>query len=125
MINSIFTDLVNIRRRTSYTSASRDSFNNPIYGDPTTWPIVYTNISVRLAWSGKQMKVSNSGELIFPQGTIYIPKNITLLPEDRIITVTNPANMTGIEYVLTAIYPSYLLNTIIDHFEGNLSLPIS
>ena len=124
MIAGIFSDVINVRRRQLYTTASRDAFNNPYFGDPTTWPLVYSSIKVRLAWSGKQMKVSNTGELIYPTGIIYVPSSILLQPQDRIITITNPANMTGIEYVLEAIYPSYLLHNKKDHFEGSLHLPI-
>lgn len=124
MINGIFSDTVNASRRVSSTSASRDQFNNPIYGDPTTWPLIYTNIKVRLAWSGKQIRYSNTGELIYPSGTMYYSKFLTLKPEDRIITVVSPGIPTGIEYIIEAVYPSYILHGVVDHYEANVRLPI-
>jgi len=124
MINAIFTDIVNVKRRISSTTASRDTFNNPVYGDPTTWPIVLAGIRVRLAWSGKQMKVSNTGELIYPAGTLYYPKTFTLMPEDRIVTLNSAGEPNGIEYVVEAIYPAYIMHGVVDHYEGSVHLPI-
>ena len=122
MIAAILTDQVNITRRTS--APSYDSLNNPIYGSPDTWPLVYQNIKIRLAWQGKSMTIKNTGELIYPSATIYLPKNISLLPEDRIITVICPGVATGIEYVLEAFWPAYILHGVVDHNEGSLHLPI-
>ena len=124
MINAIFKDIVNIKRRPATTTASRDSFNNPVYGDPTTWPVVLAGIPIRLAWSGKQMKVSSTGELIYPSGTLYYSRNYILMPEDRIVTVQTPGVPIGIEYVIEAIYPSYILHGVVDHYEGAVHLPI-
>lgn len=124
MIPAIFTDVVNIKRRASTSTASRDTFNNFVYGDPTTWPVVYAGINVRLAWSGKQMKVSNTGELIYPTGTLYFPKIYILLPEDRIVNLSSPGIVSGIEYVIEAVYPAYLMHGVVDHYEGSVHLPI-
>ncbi len=123
MITAFYQDTVNILRRDE--NASLDDLNNPNYGDPTTWPVVYKNIKVRLAWSGKRIQISSTGELIYPSGTLYYSKNYTLKPMDRILTVSTPGIPAGIEYVIEAIYPSFILNGVVDHMEGNVHLPIS
>ena len=123
MLQGLFSDIVNVRRRPS--NPTRDVLNNPNYGDPTTWPYAYQNIHVRLAWSGKSMKISSTGELIFQQGTLYFSKDLDLRPEDRIITVASDGVTKGIEYMITTTYPSYYMNGKVDHFEGNVVLPIA
>jgi len=125
MIPAILKDLVNILRRIDPTTASRDVLNNPVYNDPTTWPVVYRNIYVRIAWSGKAMKISSTGELIYPTGIMYYPKNLTLQPMDRIVTVSTPGIPTGIEYTIEAVYPSFILHGVVDHYEASLHLPIA
>lgn len=122
MINSICTDTVNVLRRA--TNPSVDVLNNPSYGDPTDWPVVYQNIKIRLAFSGKQIKISSTGELVYPTATAYIPKNYTFKPMDRIVTVKSPGIQPGIEYVVEAVYPAYILNGVVDHYEANIHLPV-
>jgi hypothetical protein len=124
MFQSIYTDLVNVRRRISPTAASRDSLNNPYFGDPVSFPIVYTGIKVRILFSGKTMVFAATGELIYPSGVLYYPPNYTLLPEDRIITVNVPGYANGVEYILTSAVPAFIFSGKVDHMEGQLSLPI-
>jgi hypothetical protein len=70
------------------------------------------------------MQIKNTGELIYPTGQMYYPKTITLQPMDRVI-ITNSAGVTkGIEYVIEAVYPSYIMSGIVDHYEANFHLPI-
>ena len=124
MISAILTDTVNITRRTDWTIASRDVLNNPSYGDPITWNIVYSNIKVRLAWSGKAMEIKSTGELIYPAGTMYIPKNYTVQPMDRVVTVSTPGYQSGIEYVIESVIPAFYANGLVDHYEAHLHLPL-
>lgn len=124
MTPNFFTDVVNVRRRGASTVASRDQLNNPVYGDPVSFPIVYTGIKVRLLWSGKTMVFATTGELIRPSGTLYYPTNIILLPEDRIVTVSVPGYANGVEYILTSTVPAFIFSGRVDHMEGQLSLPI-
>jgi hypothetical protein len=124
MTPNFFTDVVNVRRRVASTAASRDALNNPVYGDPVSFPIVFTGIKVRLLWSGKTMVFATTGELIRPSGTLYYPTNIILLPEDRIVTVSVPGYANGVEYILTSTVPAFIFSGRVDHMEGQLSLPI-
>ena len=124
MFSAIFTDLVNIRRRIAYTAASRDQLNNPVYGDPVSFSIVYIGIKVRILWSGKSMIFPATGEIIRPQGIMYYPTSITLLPEDRVVTLNTPGYPAGIEYVVTSFVPGYIFNGKVDHYEAQLALPI-
>jgi len=122
MIPAILSDTVDVLRRAD--SPAVDVLNNPNYGDPSSWNSVYTGIKVRLAWSGKGMQIKNTGELIYPTGVGYIPKQYTIKPMDRIITKKTPGNTIGIEYVVEAVYPSYILHGVVDHYEINLHLPL-
>ena len=123
MINSIiFQDTVNVLRRDS--SASVDALNNPNYGAPTSWPAVYTGIKIRIAYSGKQIQIKSTGELVYPTASIYYSTAYTLKPMDRIITVSSPGNISGIEYVIESIYPAMLMSNVVSHMEGNIHLPI-
>ena len=122
MLANIFADTVNVLRRTSTPSV--DVLNNPNYGDPTTWNKVYSNIKVRLAYSGKMMTIKNTGEMIYPQGTGYAAKNIALQPMDRIVIVNSPGVPKGIEYFVEAVYPSYIMNGVVDHVEFAFHLPV-
>ena len=124
MIQSIYTDKVNILRRESYLIASRDSINNPVYGTPTSWNVVYSNIYIKIGYSGKQMKVSTTGELIYPSCTGYYSTQYILQPEDRIIIVDSVGIPPGIEYVVESVYPSYLMFGILDHYQFEAHLPI-
>ena len=124
MFAAIFTDIVNIRRRVSSTVASRDVLNNPVYGDPTGWNLVYTGIRARLLWSGKDMIFASTGEIIKPSGVMYYSPNFTIMPQDRIITVSTPGYPSQIEYVVTSVVPGYLFNGKVSHYEAQLSLPI-
>jgi hypothetical protein len=125
MLSNLFHDTVNILRRIDTSSASRDAFNNPVYGDPTTWNIVYTNLKLRLAFSGKGMKISSTGEILKPQGQGYCSKYINIRPEDRIIIVSSPGVAVGTEYVVESVWSSYLMNNVVDHFEFSFNLPIA
>jgi hypothetical protein len=124
MFAAIFTDVVNVRRRTTSTAASRDALNNPVYGDPTVFPIVYTGIKVRILFSGKSMIFPATGEIIRPQGIMYYPTNLTILPQDRVVTVSTPGYPANIEYVVTSFVPGFLFNGKVSHFEAQLALPI-
>ena len=122
MIASIFSDVVSIRRRSS--NPSLDVLNNPVYGEESTWPYAYQNIRCRLAYSGKQMKISSTGELIFPQGQGYVSKDIILKPMDRIFIVKSAGISSNIEYVCEAVWPAYLMSNVLDHYEFSFALPI-
>ena len=124
MLPAIFHDVVGIKRRIATTSASRDILGNPVYGDPSTWTFVYNNVNVRLAWSGKQLQISSTGELVYPTGTLYLPTSIVVQPEDRLVTVTGYGVPVGIEYIIESVVPSYYGNTLIDHYEAQVHLPI-
>ncbi len=117
MIPAIYNTTVDVRRRIDVTVASRDVLNNPIYGDPVVWGIIYSAMPARLAFSSKDMQFVSTGERITPSGIMYYQAAFTLYPQDRIIT-TN-----GIEYVVGDITTGYLNNTIIDHFSCKLLLP--
>ena len=117
MLNAIFNVTVSIKRRVSYSSASRDSLNNPIYGAPTlTWSTVYSAMPARLAFSSKGIEFAPTGERVSPEGVVYYPPEYSLLPEDRVLT-------NGIEYVVVSIVPGFRDNQILDHYEAILKLP--
>src|SRR5271169_2009196 len=101
MLPLILTELVNVLRRQNTQSASKDQFNNPSYGAPTTWASAYTGINVRVSLSGKKIKWAGTGELIYPEGIFYIPTQYTIKPQDRIVIVTSQQGLTtGVEYIV-------------------------
>jgi len=115
--NSILNSLVTIKRR---TSTGRDALNNPTYGQPTSgsgWATAYSNMPVRLAFSGKDTRFAPEGERILPAGVMYYNKNYTLQPEDRVLTAD------GIEYNVIGITVGYIASNVIDHYEAVLQLP--
>jgi hypothetical protein len=124
MLQTVFHDRVNILRRTDSDSASRDAFNNPVYGSPESWDPVYEDISLRLSFSGKDLKVSSTGELIKPQGTGYCNRDVILSSMDRIIIVSSPGAPAGTEYVINSVWASYRMNGVVDHYEFSYTLPI-
>lgn len=118
MIQGIFNEPVTIKRRGSYTTASRDSINDPIYGAPTaSWTTVYTGMMARLAFVDNKLRFAQTGERLEPAGTMYFDKSYLVLPEDRVITSGN------VEYVVVGVVAGYVLNTVIDHWEAILALP--
>jgi hypothetical protein len=125
MMNVLYTDIVNVLRRNN-TTASRDSLNNPAYGNPVNWNPVYMGIKVRILWSNKELIFEATGEIVRHSGLIYVPPQYSLLPEDRILTVNTPGNLNGVEYVLHAITPAFMpIAGKVDHYEGNLEIPIT
>ena len=133
MIAGIFTDQIDVRRRAQWDSSSlsRDSLNNPVYGEVNTdYQLVYENINVRMQFSGKSMVFVATGELIKPSGILYYPPDIVLLPQDRIITKSAPGYPSatypsGIEYVVESFVPAFLINGVVDHYEATINLPIA
>ena len=118
MLQSIFNLKVTVKRRLGIDVASRDSFNNPIYGAPTaTWITAYTNMPARLAFNAKPLQFAPIAERPTPNGVIYIPKEYTIYHEDRILTPD------GIEYVVTSVAAGYINNTVLDHYELEVALP--
>jgi hypothetical protein len=117
MIPAIYNTTVDVRRRIDVTSASRDILNNPIYGDPAAWGIVYTAMPARLAFSSKDLQFASTGERITPSGIMYYQVTFTLFPQDRVIT------QQGVEYVVADITTGYLNNVILDHYTCKLLLP--
>jgi len=124
MIPTAFTDVVHVTRRADSLTASRDALNNPAYGSPETWSYVYTNIKVRIAFSGKGIGFNEKGELVKPSGTLYFDKDLDIRHMDRIITVNCPGYAEGIEYVVTEVVPSFYGHGILSHKEGHVDLPI-
>ena len=122
MIFGTYTDVINVLRRNDISVASRDVLNNPTYGIPTSWPIVYSNINVRLQFSGKELIFAPTGELVLPEGILYIDKQYTLQPMDHIVTITTPGYPTGIEYVVLSIVPAFYGNSLVDHYECRFQL---
>lgn len=118
MLPAVFNSKVQVKRRLGIAVASRDSFNNPIYGAPTTtWNTIYTNMPARLAFSAKPLQFAPTAERITPNGIIYIPANYQIYHEDRIIT------SDGVEYVVVSVVSGYLNNNVLDHFELKVELP--
>lgn len=118
MINAIYNIKVTVKRRLGIAVASRDSMNNPIYGEPTaTWDTIYTNMPARLSFRAKPLQFAPIAERVTPNGVIYIPSNYTIYHEDRIITPDL------VEYVVTSVAVGYINNQIIDHFELEVELP--
>jgi hypothetical protein len=121
MLNYLLNSLVTVQRRVNSASAPRDSFNNPVYGAPTaTWPVVYTNMPCRLAFSGTPIEFSPTGERVKPSGVVYYPTNYTLFHEDRILV---NFGYGPIEYIITSIQAAYQTSTVISHMEANVELP--
>jgi hypothetical protein len=122
MLNFLLNEKVIIKRRPELGSgsgmASRDSFNNPIYGAPTaSWTSPYTNMPCRLAFSGTPIEFAPTGERVRPEGTMYYPVDYILQHEDRVIT------SGGIEYVIISIQKAYMTPNVISHMEANIQLP--
>lgn len=117
MIPALYNELVTVKRRTSQLVASRDSLNNPIYGDPASYSNVYTNMPVRFAFSSKQMILVATGERITPAGVAYYSADYILEPMDRIIT------STGIEYTVSDISKGLGITNAVDHYEATLVNP--
>jgi hypothetical protein len=114
---SLLNTTVDIKRR---TSTGRDSLNNPTYGAPTSgagWNTVFQNISVRLAFSTKEIRFAPEGERIQPAGVMYYNAGTDIHPEDRVLTET------GIEYTITSVVPGYTFGKVISHYEARLQLP--
>lgn len=106
-----------VRRR---IEVGRDSLNNPEYGDATMgegWNIIYRDMPVRLAFSGKDVRFAPEGERILPTGIMYFNTPYLLKNEDRILTPN------GIEYIVIGLTTAYLLGTVVDHHEAILQLP--
>lgn len=124
MLPAVYTDIINVTRRVPYDTAPRDSLNNPVYGDPADWTIVYSNIKVRLAFTGKPLQFMATGELIQPAGVLYYDKTYVILPMDRIITVNVPGSIPGIEYVVNNVSPLFRIHGVVDHMQGSVLLPV-
>lgn len=108
---------VDIRRR---KSTGRDALNNPTYGSPTSgagWSTVYQNVSVRLAFSGKDVRFAPEGERILPTGVMYYNAGPDIKSEDRVLTED------GIEYNVIGVTIGYSFGKVIDHYEAVLQLP--
>jgi hypothetical protein len=122
MIDFLFNESVIVKRRpglgSSSGQASRDSFNNPVYGAPTAgWTTVYSTMKCKLAFSGTPIEFAPTGERVKPQGVMYFSSDNILQHEDRIIT------SNGIEYVVTSLQYAYMTPQVIDHTEATIELP--
>jgi hypothetical protein len=122
MIAGIYTDIISVFRRPDPSAASRDVLNNPAYGVPTGWPIIYSNINARLQFSGKELVFAPTGELVLPEGVLYIDKQYPVQPMDHIVTVQTPGYPTGVEYVILSVVPAFYGNGLVDHYECRFQL---
>jgi hypothetical protein len=118
MINFLLNENVLVKRRKDISVASRDDFNNPIYGAPTSsWTTVYASMPCRLAFSGTPIEFAMIGERIKPQGAMYAPVEFVCQQEDRVLTGG------GIEYVITSVQKAYMTSNVLSHYEYTLELP--
>jgi hypothetical protein len=118
MINYLLNEQAIVKRRTDVSVASRDSFNSPIYGTPTTnWSVIYSALPCRFAFSKRKIEFKPTGERVEPQGVLYYPADYTIGPEDRII------NSAGVEYVVTSTQIAYQTPNVISHMEADIELP--
>jgi len=119
------TETINVLRRANSFTASRDSLNNPVYGDPTDWIPVYTNIKVRLSYDGKSLRYAPTGELIQPQADMmYDSSQYTMMAQDHIVIVSSPGWPVGTEYVCSAVYSSFYDQGITAFGMCKILLPI-
>ncbi len=117
MIQAIFNTTATIKRRKSYLIASRDVFNNPIYGAPTaTWDTIYTDMPARFAFHASPLQFAPIAERVTPAGVVYIPPEYIVYHEDRVL-------VDGVEYVVVSVNTGYINNTVIDHYELEVELP--
>jgi len=117
MQTSLLNEKVDIWRR---LSGSRDSLNNPVYGNPVTgtgWNKIYSAMPCRLAFTDKRISFDRGGERVKPYGTMYYSQAYALRQEDRVITQGN------VQYVVTSIRIAYKTGSVIDHFEAICELP--
>jgi hypothetical protein len=122
----LLTEVIQVQRRTSYTIASRDIFNDPIYGEtPGGWNTIYTNMQCRISYNSKDVRYAPTGELVVPTAElIYDPANYTLQSQDHVIIVTSPGWPVGTEYVISECYSSYYEMGIVNHTLCKIKLPI-
>ncbi len=102
------------------TQATVDSFNNPVYGNPTSgagWNTVYPTMPIRFAFDRKMVEFAATAERIRPVGTVYFPLPYQISQEDRFLTTD------GIEYVVVSVQTAYLTANVIDHYECIVDLP--
>ena len=123
---AMLVDKINVLRRTDISTASRDAFNNPVYGDPTDWTPVYSNILVRLAYDNKGIRFAPTGELIAPSATMfYDSSKYTLAAMDHIYIVDSPGWPTGTEYVVDAVYTDFYTHGVVAFGTARILMPIT
>ena len=122
----ILTETVNVFRRTSYTTASRDELNNPIYGEtPSGWNQVYTGMQCRISYNAKDVRYAPTGELVVPTAELlFDPSNYTLQSQDHVVVVTSPGWPVGTEYDLSSIYISYYEQGVVSHGVAKIQIPV-
>jgi hypothetical protein len=122
----LLTEQITVLRRTSYTVASRNILNDPIYGEtPTGWNTIYTNMPCRLSYAAKNVRYTPTGELIIPTAElIYDTSLYTLASQDHILITTSPGWPTGVEYVVSEVYSSFYEQGIVNHGFAKILLPV-
>ena len=123
--NYVLTENVNVYRRVSYIAASRDALNNPVYGNPESWNLVYSNMPCRLSYNDKKIRFAPTGELIQPTAElIYDSSTYTMQAMDKINITISPGWPTGTEYYVNAVYTSFYEQGIPAFGKADILLPI-
>jgi hypothetical protein len=121
----LLTETVNVLRRANYLTVSRNALNDPSYGSPETWNVVYYNMNCRLSFSNKDVRYAPTGELIAPTAElIYDPSVYTLYSQDHIVIQKSPGWPVGVEYSVDSVYISFYEQGIPNHGMCRIRLPI-
>lgn len=106
--------LATVRRRTggaSGSGATLDALNAQVYGDPSTWTTVYTDMPCRLEIQSQPISFTQAGERTNPtKNVLYVSNDYTLQTEDRVV-------ISGITYIAQGIMVAFDPIGGVDHYE--------
>ena len=107
---------VQVQRRSS--NPSRNTLNEPNYGAESSWPMIYTNLAVRIEYEPEKMQWTPTGERVNPNPSdffMYVDDTnptdgtkTTVNIEDRVTILTaDEPGIIGKLYIVTAVFSEW------------------
>lgn len=116
MLSPWLNSSVTIQRRSS--NPARNILNEPNYGVESTWPVIYTNLAVRIEYQPEKMEWTPLGERVNPNPSdffMYVDDTnapdgtkLSVNVEDRVtVTIADEPAIIGRLYIITAVFSEW------------------
>lgn len=104
MMSAWLNATVTVQRR---IELSRNTLNEPVYGNESDYPVIYPDEYVRIEYESQSMQFTTAGERVDPTKVLMYIENL-VYEEDRVTVLTSDdPSQVGMLFLIKTVQPEW------------------